>query len=80
MGLGTLFLPPKARKSYWKRLLDADGVVHEGRPLHRVVHGARAERTDLFRPRCDKALQLTVLTDAGLSCIACIVKRQGKGV
>ncbi len=80
MGPGTLFLPPKARKSMWKRLLDGDGLVHEGRRLHRVVHGARAERTEIFRPRCDKTLQLTALTDAGLSCIQCMVLRQGKGV
>jgi hypothetical protein len=64
----------------WKRLRDVDGVVHEGRRLSRVVHGSRAERTELFRPRCDKTRQLTALTDAGLSCIACMVLRQGKGV
>lgn len=73
---GTLFLPHKARKSHWKRLLDVDGVVHEGRRLRRTVFGARSELTDIFRPRCDKTLFLTTQTTDVLNCIACMSLRQ----
>ena len=74
---GTLFAPRRYSKASWKRLVDDDGIVHEGRMLFRTVYGEKAARTNLYRPRCNKTVVLTTATEAALNCFACLVLETG---
>ena len=71
---GQLFVKPSTnkRKNRWKRLRDPDGIVHHGKRLHRVVHSNKSEPTEVYQARCDKTLQLYLMTDADLNCLLCL--------
>jgi hypothetical protein len=71
---GKLFARGKGRKQ-WKPVADADGVVHDGKPLHRTKHGHSAEPTDIFSARCDKTLHLYLRTEDPITCLICLEGR-----
>lgn len=74
MGPGQLFVKPSTnkKKNRWKRLRDADGIVHHGKQMHRVVHGQKSVPTEVYQARCDKTLQLYLMAEANVNCMLCL--------
>lgn len=74
MGPGDLFVKIKTnkKKNRWKHLWDAHGIIHQGKQLHRVVMGNKAQPTEIYQARCDANLQLVMWTSAGVTCVLCL--------
>lgn len=68
---GALFARGSGRK-YWKHVSDADGIVHDGKVLHRVIQGHKAEPSGMYSARCDKTMLLYVLTEEPITCVGCL--------
>jgi hypothetical protein len=76
MGPGTLFVKArtnkKKRHQRRKSFVSPDGVVHLGKRMHRVMHGGKAEPTDIYQATCDKTLHLEQITDRLVTCMLCM--------
>ena len=62
----------KERKK-WKRIrVEGDPLVHLGRPLHRVVQGRKAERSEFHQMSCDITKHSSDVTEDPLTCLLCL--------
>jgi len=63
----------KERKK-WKRIIvDGDPLVHLGKPLHRIVQGMKAQRSEFHQAVCgDASTRSSNVTDLPLTCLICL--------